>query len=313
MQFSQAPLFTDVAPGPDDGAAVWIEASDGVKLRVATWGMDAQKGTVLLFPGRTEYVEKYGPAAQDFAERGYCTIAIDWRGQGLADRFLEDRRVGHVAEFSDYQQDVAAMLRVAHSMDLPKPWFLVAHSMGGCIGLRAVMNGLPIAAAAFTGPMWGIRISAPLRPVAWTLTRIMPRIGQGGRLAPTTQPEPYVVKAPFEDNMLTTDVEMHQMMRDQIQAHPDLCLGGPSYLWLGEALKECANLARQPAPAIPCATFLGTNERIVHIGAIHDRMAGWNGAELTMIDKGEHEVMMEAPAMRNSVFDKLAAHFAAAA
>ena len=38
-----------------------------------------------------------------------------------------------------------------------RPLHLLAHSMGGCIGLRAVIEGMPVAACVFTGPMWGIK------------------------------------------------------------------------------------------------------------------------------------------------------------
>lgn len=104
---------------------------------------------MLLFPGRTEYVEKYGPAAGELAARGYATLTVDWRGQGLADRPLKDANTGHVARFSDYQKDIAALLDHAVREKLPKPWFLLTHSMGGAIGLRALYNALPVKAVAF--------------------------------------------------------------------------------------------------------------------------------------------------------------------
>ena len=105
-----APLFDDVAQGPEGGTAWWISASDGVRLRVGLWNRDAKGGTVLLFPGRTEYIEKYGRAAAHFADCGYATLVLDWRGQGLSDRLTTDAMAGHVHEFADYQRDVAAMV-----------------------------------------------------------------------------------------------------------------------------------------------------------------------------------------------------------
>lgn len=313
MDLTEAPLFTDIAPGPSDGTAHWVMTSDRARIRVAAWGRDADRGTVLLFPGRTEYVEKYAPSATDLAERGFATIAIDWRGQGLADRLVEDPLVGYVDHFGDYQKDVAAMLRAARALDLPRPWYLLAHSMGGCIGLRSLMGALPVRAATFTGPMWGIRIAPHMRPMAWILGRVMPRIGQGERLPPGTRIEPYVLNDPFEDNMLTNDSEMYEMMRNQITTHPGLALGGPSYVWLHAALEECTDLARHPAPAIACLTYLGTNERIVDTNAVHRRMAHWPDGRLEMIEGGEHEVLMETPDVRARIFDGMAAHFAAAA
>ena len=91
----------------------------------------------MMFPGRTEYIEKYGDCAAEFTGRGFAFLAVDWRGQGLADRLLDDVRVGHVDQFTDYQHDVQATLDLAADLNLPKPWFVIGHSMGGAIGLRA--------------------------------------------------------------------------------------------------------------------------------------------------------------------------------
>lgn len=309
MALESAPLFEDIHPGPPGGRAVWTQTSDGKRIRLGLWAADAPKGTVLLFPGRTEYIEKYGESACELAARGYATLAIDWRGQGLADRLLPDYATGHVEKFPDYQKDIAAMVAAAKELDVPKPYFLMAHSMGGCIGLRALMEGLDVNAAAFTGPMWGIEISAALRPVAWLLGRLMPAIGQGHRIAPSTAPEPYVVANPFEDNTLTRDREMWNMMGAQITAHPELAIGGPSFIWLHEAIEETKALAARPAPDVPSIAFLGDNERIVRVDRIETRMANWSNGTLHLVKDGEHEVQMEGPEKRGEIFDQIAAHF----
>jgi lysophospholipase len=303
MPLTPAPLFTDIHPGPAGGAAHWTETSDGKRIRVGHWPLAGAKGTVLLFPGRTEYIEKYGLCAADLAARGLATMAIDWRGQGLADRMLDDPRIGHVEAFQDYQKDVAAMLRAARELGLPRPYFLLAHSMGGAIGLRSVMEGLPVQAAAFTGPMWGIYMAPHLRLVGKTLARVMPRIGRGHDLPPGTRIEPYPLIQPFDDNMLTSDPQMYDMMRDQFTAHPELQLGGPSYIWLREALSETAHLVGRSAPSLPCVTWLGSNERIVDVPHIHDRMQRWKGGRLEIVEGGEHEVLMETERLRTPILD----------
>lgn len=309
MDFSQAPLMVTHGPGPKDGEAWWLKTQDNVRIRVAAWGRSATQGTVLMFPGRTEYVEKYGPAAAEFRTRGYATISIDWRGQGLADRFLPDPLVGTVDDFDEYQRDVGTMLRAAFALALPKPWHLLGHSMGGCIGLRALMQDLPVASAGFTGPMWGIHISRHLRLMAWALSWLMPRVGRKGDYPPSSKSIPYVLSAPFEDNMLTRDRDMYEMMQLQLRDNPSLSLAGPSYAWLNAALRECRDMARLPSPKVPCLTYLGTNERIVDVARIHDRMDRWQGGHLELVPGGEHEVIMDVPETRKQVFDGLAAHF----
>ena len=312
MTLPAAPLYTDVGAGPVPGAAYWLTASDGVRIRIGVWAPDAPNGTVLLFCGRTEYVEKYSQAAGDLATRGYATVAIDWRGQGLSDRLLDNPRIGHVDDFDDYQLDVAAVLDAVHALALPEPLFMIGHSMGGSIGLRALYGGLPVAMAAFSGPMWGINMAPYLRPVAWSLGRAMPAMGLGTKIAPGTTETHYVLTAPFEDNTLTRDRAMWEMMQKQLTAHPELALGGPSVIWLRKALDDTAEMATRPAPDVPCITFMGDNERIVDVKRVYDRMDTWDGSTLYIIPDAEHEVMMEPPATRKWLFDKMTEAFAKA-
>lgn len=309
----QAPLYRDVTAGPPGGCAYWLAASDGVRIRIGVWRDGAPRGTVLLFPGRTEYVEKYGDAARELGERGYATLAVDWRGQGLADRLIEDPRLGHVNAFSDYMRDVDAVVEAAGQLDLPRPWHLLGHSMGGGIGLFALMERLPVVSAAFTGPMWGIRLRPVVRPVAWALTTVAPLIGLGNRTPPSTRPENYVLSQPFEDNVLTRDREMYDLMRTQITAHPDLAIGGPTLIWLREALQATAAMAARPSPEVPALCILGGAERIVDVDRVRARMDAWTGGELLTIPDAEHEVMMERPQVRTTVFDRAAGLFDAAA
>ncbi|MFD0857643.1 alpha/beta fold hydrolase [Roseovarius aquimarinus] len=300
-----APLLEEIADGPPGGRAAWMRAADGTRLRVAHWPCDSARGTVLLLPGRTEFIEKYGRAARDLGARGYGTAVIDWRGQGLSDRLTGDTLTGHVGDFDDYQQDVAALLAACAAWDLPRPWHLLAHSMGGAIGLRAALGDLPVATCAFTAPMWGIKMRAVLRPLAWSLGWAAGRAGLGHRYAPSTGPQSYVLSAPFETNDLTRDAGMHAHMRAQLTAHPELSLGGPSLTWLFGALRECRRLHALPSPAQPGLAILGTDERIVDPARIEARMARWPGARLERLDGALHEPMMDTPETRAAVWEML--------
>ncbi len=289
--------------------AVWIEAADGVKLRVAVWPAEAARGTVLLFPGRTEYVEKYAEVAAVLGAAGLTTLAIDWRGQGLSDRLLPDRMPGHVGHFEEYQRDVAAFVAFATAERLPKPWYLLAHSMGGVIGLRALVEGLPVERAAFSAPMWGISLGASLRPAAWGLSFAARAVGFTDRYAPGTSRGAYQSDTPFESNLLTHDEAQYARLAAQTTAHPDLALGGPSLGWLGAALSECRRLARLPSPATPTVTIVGTDERIVDTSGIRARMAEWPNGRLILIEGGRHECLMETPPRRALALKAVLEHF----
>ena len=87
-----APFFADIADLPPDGRCLWLMTDDGIRLRAAHWP-GSGKGTVFLLPGRTEYIEKYAPPAAEFCRCGWDVLTLDWRGQGMSDRALPDRRI----------------------------------------------------------------------------------------------------------------------------------------------------------------------------------------------------------------------------
>lgn len=304
-----APFYGDVAEGPTGVDAWWVTSADDTRLRMAVWP-GGSKGTVLLFPGRTEYCEKYGRVAADLAAAGYGMAAFDWRGQGLADRPQHRRDMGHVVSFDEYREDVAAFRAALAALDVPSPWFLIGHSMGGAIGLRALHDGLPVQAAAFTAPMWGIQMKRFLKRVSRIVLRLAGPLGMGNAFAPTTGP---YAPMTFDDNPLTTDRDQFDYMTRQTTAHPDLTLGGPSNLWLKAALEETADLMRLPAPDLPALALVGTREKIVEPDAVLARMETWPRGRHITIQGAEHEVLMEAPARRRQALDEIIALFDAAA
>ena len=306
---SPAPLMNDLARGPEGGSGHWVHTEDGLRLRLGLWP-NGSKGTVLIFPGRTEYIEKYGGAAAALAEAGYGSLAIDWRGQGLSDRLLSDRLIGHVHRFSDYQRDVQTLMAAARALDLPKPYFLLAHSMGGCIALRALIQKLAVQAVSFSAPMWGILFHPPAkRALAWGLSSLLYPFKWAEMRAPGTSVGSHLQEVSFEENQLSCDPQMFERMRHQLQKLPDCALGGPSLRWLNEALRETLSLHRHAAPNHPALCFVGGLETIVDPKRIHQRMARWPGASLKLVPQAKHEFIMERQEIRTEFFRETIAHF----
>ena len=134
-----APFHAEIADSAPGAEAYWLAASDGVRLRAVVWA-GGSRGTAVVFPGRTEFAEKYGRVAAQLVARGLAVAMIDWRGQGLSDRPPGNAMRGHVEDFRDYQRDVAALLGLVERLEMPGPRYLFAHSMGGCIGLRTLLE-----------------------------------------------------------------------------------------------------------------------------------------------------------------------------
>lgn len=306
-----APFYADLAEGPEGVRAVWQQASDGVRLRLAWWPSEGARGTVLLFPGRTEHIEKYGRIARDVTRAGYVLLTIDWRGQGMSERVADDPQLGHVAEFLDFQKDVDVMARLVEDADLPRPRFLIAHSMGGCIGLRALTNDLPVKRAVFSAPMWGIQLPAPVRPLPHIIPPVARALRMEKRYAPGTRPTNYVSETGFQENLLTSDPETYTWLGKHAEAALEFSLGGPSVQWIGEATTEIRALAALPRPETPVLTYLGTEEAIVSADAIRRMHGDWPSAELRIVQGAKHEIMMEAEPTRRRFLDETFAFFEA--
>ena len=310
MLIGDAPLYYKNASIAKKGAAYWVNTADKVKVRIGIWkGSDLENnshGTVFIFPGRTEYIEKYGKTAEIFVQLGYSALAIDWRGQGLADRSLPDRMMGDVTDFTEYQKDLDAVIETSENLELPKPWFLLAHSMGGCIAQRALHRDLAFVSAAFTGPMWGIVIqNVLLRPIAQTIAKTAKMLSLAANYAPNVTKDCYCATAEFEGNTLTRDPDMWAYMRNQVLQTPELQLGGPSIRWFEAALRETNDLAGMPSPKQASLCYMGDNEQIVSKSRIIKRMKSWSNGRLINVPNAEHEILMMHENIQNQIVSEI--------
>ncbi len=290
----KAPFHADLAEAPSGENAFWLTTADGKRLRAVVWA-GGDRGTVLLFNGRTEYAEKYGRVIARLSSMGFAVATLDWRGQGLSARPSAGTGLGHVDDFTEYQRDVDAFLAAEPVRKLPGPRVLLCHSMGGCIGMRALADGRAAPdAAVFSAPMLGLMLSPAMRPFARMISFFGARFGLSKRHAPFGVGDDfYVLTETFEKNLLTTDPEHWSWFGDHLRAHPELGLGAPSLGWLDAAFRETAALATTPSPPTPALFLLGEDEQIVCPDAIRARAAGSPAVELSEVAGGRHEMLME--------------------
>ena len=164
---------------PEGAEEHWLEGRGGVRVRVFTGPSTrgAPRGSVIVAPGRAEFIEKYFEVIRELQGRGFCVFCIDWRGQGLSGRETPNPLKGHFASLDDPVNDLATALKLLAGK-LPPPHIGLAHSMGGAIVLRALQTRrIELEAAAFIAPMWGI---AGLRDLGKNYVRFMASVGAGG-------------------------------------------------------------------------------------------------------------------------------------
>lgn len=283
-------------PVPDDVVSGTIKTPDGVNLRFARWAPPAgRKGTVCVFTGRSEQIEKYFETVQELRDRGFAVAMVDWRGQGGSARGLSDPRKGYVQHFSDFETDVEVFYRQVVLPDCPPPFFALAHSMGGAVMLRV----------AHAGKQWFDRIvlSAPMidlpqRTTSWPVRALllaMRLAGQGGRYVPGGS-DALVGTAPFADNPLTSDPVRYARNAAIIEEDPSVGLAAPTVAWADTAFRAMHGFRATHYPSQirqPILMMAAGSDTIVSTPAIEEFAYHLRGGSHLVIPGSRHEILQE--------------------
>jgi lysophospholipase len=283
-------------PVPDNVVSGSIKTPDGVTLRFARWAPPpGRRGTVVILPGRTEFIEKYFETVRDLRARGFAVATLDWRGQGLSDRALADRHKGHIRNFREYGVDLDAFMEQVVLPDCPPPIFALGHSMGGAIAIRACHDGRRwferVVAAA---PMIAL---APgrWRGMAAPVARLLRLLGRGRAYVPTASR----VVAGTEDflgNPVTSDPVRYARNAAILEEEPDLGLGAPTIAWADSALRVMKQFER-PAYAghlrQPILLVAAGRDQVVSTAAIESFGSHLIAGRHLIIAGSMHEMLQE--------------------
>jgi acylglycerol lipase len=142
------------SPGWQD--AVEIRSDDGVNLALRSATMaGAVLADVVLVHGLGEHSGRYEHVAAVLAGRGLRTCAWDLRGHGRSGGAR-----GDAERHAMLVEDLA--LVVAHFTGRGRPWFLLAHSLGGQLALRYLEERQPdCAGAAILAPWLRLAFDPP--------------------------------------------------------------------------------------------------------------------------------------------------------
>ena len=309
----EAPFYDDIARAPKGGLTAFRTTKDGVSVRVGLWKTRKKvvKGTVLVFQGRTEFLEKFGPAYKEFNDMGYHAAAVDWRGQGLSDRLHSNPRLGHIDSFESYQRDVDALMEFLEEQGITDNFYLLAHSMGGAIGMTALSNGLKVEKAVFSAPMWGIAVEGWKRKALKLYVDISGGFLFGLAKIPTMPHRNASITEPFEGNNLTNDPEEYAFRKKQLVDHPDLELAGPTISWVVAAFNAASKIRKIRNIKTTMICVLGENESIVDKKIIKKMPNVWDTLKLTVYPEAQHELLIELPEVQKAIWTEIRDFFKA--
>jgi len=289
-----------VNPVPEGAVTGYIAAADGVRLRYARWNPTGpRRGTVCLFGGRTEMIEKYFEVVRQLRERGLAVAALDWRGQGGSDRLLSDPRKGYVRSFDDYQMDLEAFMREIVLPDCPAPIFGLAHSMGAAILLEAVHFGRRwFDRLVLSSPMIEL-VGRAGRPLIRAITSVGSFLGFGGAYVLGGGPAA-ISSRPFSGNPLTADAVRYERLR-ALEELPELGLGAPTFGWLNAAFHVMDGFRDPLYPMAlrqPLLIFAAGDDPIALTSATERFAVRLRAGSHLVIPGARHEIMMERDIVR---------------
>jgi lysophospholipase len=279
--------------------------SDRARLRFARWAPQKgrpARGTVCVFHGRSEMIERYYEVVGDLLSRGFAVAMLDWRGQGGSARSLRDRSKGHVRSFADYDRDLDAFMREVVLPDCPPPHFGLAHSMGGLICLRAMHDGrVRFPRVVLSAPMISLGPTRPRLPTACRIAATMTRLGFGGFSAPG-QARQTADRVRFEGNAFTSDPRRFERNVTIGRTLNQVFIGGPTYGWVHaacRAMREAADPKYAAKIRVPTLIVVGTLERVVSLPAIERFAVNMRRGRALVVPGAQHELLMERDALRS--------------
>jgi alpha-beta hydrolase superfamily lysophospholipase len=178
---------------------VTIPVADGLRLHARQWSVPDPRGVIVVAHGFGEHGGCYDHVARAVGPAiGVDFVAPDFRGHGLS-----PGRRGVVRRYDDLTADLNAALEWASRERPHVPCFLLGHSNGGQVALRAVLEpatGRRLAGLIVSNPSLKLATHVPAYKLwlGWLLLHLAPGL---------------TLSAPLPSSMLTRDPAM-QTWRD---------------------------------------------------------------------------------------------------
>jgi lysophospholipase len=309
-------IATPKNPIPLGASVGFIKGKSGVRLRFARWpsALKQRHGTVCVFSGRSEFIEKYFEVVGELRRRGFAVAVLDWRGQGGSDRLFGNRLKGHVKRFADYEDDLARFMSDVVLPDCPPPYYALGHSMAGPVLLQAAtQRGCWFSRMVLTAPMLKVFGTAVPASAVRVLTGAISLAGFGRLGAPGAEKQ---LSRTFEGNPLTSDRERFLRNLSVLDAAPQLAVGPPTIGWVRSAFAAMNAIGSDSFPGqlrVPVLMISAGDDRIVSSKAIEDFGFRVRVGSQLLLRGARHEILQERDMIREQFWAAFDAFVSSAA
>ncbi|WP_233999739.1 alpha/beta fold hydrolase [Porphyrobacter sp. TH134] len=294
---------------PRASESTWT-AADGHLIRRIDWaGAAAERGSILFLPGRGDFYEKYLETLEEWQAAGWRVTASDWRGQAGSGRLGKDPVTGHVADFALWIDDLA-LLWERWVAQTPGPHVLAAHSMGGHLVLRALIDRrVSPDAVVLSAPMTGMAGPALPLPLLHAAARLMCAVGDPTRPAWKWSEKPGELPA-YRSTLLTHDPARYADEQWWREARPELVMGPASWRWVERAFASWRRIETPgtlEAVDVPVLIISTASDKLVSHPANLRAAARLPKGELLALGKeAHHELLREVDAVRGPIMARIA-------
>ena len=273
-----------------DRTARSLRASDGTTLYVQVVTPEGElRGAVLVVHGWGEHQGLYDEFTEALVGRGWLVWRYDQRGHGRS----EGRR-GHTSSFHRLVEDLREVWRFMESEGPGAPRrFLLGHSMGGLVVLRALqVRAIAPDGVCLSAPWLKTRIPVPGWK-AW-LSRVLDRVCP---ILPFPNP--------IGSDMLTSDPERRRIRDEDPRVHH----------WITPRLAEevrraqFAALNTAPPQSVPLLALIPLADPVVDPQVTAHFVDRWKHPEtrIVLVEGARHEPLNEVD--RRDRFDEVGAFF----
>ena len=296
-------VSTPKNPIPLGASTGFIEVRKGLRLRFASWQsvLRERRGTVCIFPGRAEFIEKYFEVVGELRRRGFAVAVLDWRGQGGSTRLTRSPLRGHINDFAEYEEDLSHFMKAVVLPDCPAPYFALGHSMAAMVLFRAaVKRGCWFTRMVMTAPM--VRIAGLPLPdrLCGQLADGLTMFGFGKRAVPGDKNK-FRQDQPFEGNTLTSDRERFMRNLSVLEAAPELAIEPPTIGWLKAALDAIERVGNErfaPRVRVPVLMLAASDDQIVVPKAVEELAIRLRAGSQIVLRGSRHEILQERDSIR---------------
>lgn len=182
-----------------DATGMWVYH----RRWVPACGADSARGVVCVIHGYAEHIGRYDHVVALLLASNYIVVGMDHCGHGQS----EGERA-YIENFDHFVEDVIQWVtkEALHESDAALPKFLLAHSMGGLIGIHA---------SARTASLWrGVILSGPaivpdpktatplLRALSGVMSSFAPKLGVIKLQSNAISRDPLVVRSYLNDPLV---------------------------------------------------------------------------------------------------------------